>query len=150
MLSKVLKKEYIKLNVECNNWESAIREAGKILLDKKVVTNEFIEETIRSVKELGPYIVIAKGVALPHITSKIGINETGVSLLTLKEPLEFGNSQNNPVKYVFMFATIDMDSHLEALSALSNLLEKPEFFEVMKNATNEEEIIEYIKKEEQK
>lgn len=145
MLSDVLKKEYIKLNAECKDWEDAIRTAGQVLMDNGVVTEEYIEEAIRGVKELGPYIVITKGVALPHATNKIGVNKTGIALLTLKNPVEFGNVDNDPVYYVFMLATTDMESHLSALSSLSDLLGNPEFFEVMKNAKDSESVIDYIK-----
>ena len=44
-----------------------------------------------------------------------------------------------------MLATTDMESHLSALSSLSDLLGKPEFFEVMKNAKDSESVIDYIK-----
>ena len=145
MLSNVLKKEYIKLNVECKNWEDAVRTAGEILLQNGVITNEYIEDAIKGVKELGPYIVITKGVALPHATNKNGVNERGIALITLKNPVEFGNKDNDPVYYVFMLATTDMDSHLSALSNLSELLGKQEFYDILKNAQNPESVIEYIK-----
>lgn len=148
MLSNVLKKEYIKLNVECKDWEQAIRKAGETLKENDVVTEEYIEDAVKGVKELGPYIVITKGVALPHATNKVGVNKTGISLIRLKEPVEFGNVNNDPVYYVFMLATTDMESHIEALSALSELLEKPEFFEVLKNAQDAETVIDYIKSNE--
>lgn len=145
MLSNVLKKEYIRLNVECKNWEEAVRAAGEILLQNGVITNEYIEEAIKGVKELGPYIVITKGVALPHATNKVGVNTTGISLITLKNPVEFGNKDNDPVYYVFMLATTDMDSHLSALSNLSDLLGKQEFYDILKNAQDPLSVIEYIK-----
>lgn len=145
MLSDVLKKEYIKLNAECKDWIDAIKTAGQVLIDNGVVTEEYVEEAIKGVKELGPYIVITKGVALPHATNKIGVNKTGIALLTLKNPVEFGNVDNDPVYYVFMLATTDMDSHLAALSSLSDLLGKQEFFEVMKNAKDAQSVIDYIK-----
>ena len=145
MLSDVLKKEYIKLNADCKNWIEAIKTAGQVLIDNGVVTDEYVEEAIKGVKELGPYIVITKGVALPHATNKIGVNKTGIALLTLKNPVEFGNVDNDPVYYVFMLATTDMESHLAALSNLSDLLGKQEFFEVMKNAKDAQSVIDYIK-----
>lgn len=145
MLSDVLKQEYIKLNVECSNWEEAIRCAGQVLLEKDVITNEYIEEAVKGVKELGPYIVITKGVAMPHATSHAGVKKTGIALITLKQPVEFGNVDNDPVYYVFMLATTDMESHIEALSKLSDLLSKQEFFEVMKNASDSTSVIDYIK-----
>lgn len=145
MLSNVLKEEYIRLNVECNNWEEAVRSAGEVLKQYEVITDEYIEAAIEGVKELGPYIVITKGVALPHATNKVGVNKTGISLVTLKNPVEFGNQDNDPVYYIFMLATTDMESHLSALSNLSELLGKPEFFEVMKEASDSKSVIDYIK-----
>ena len=145
MLSDVLKKEYIRLNVECADWIETVREAGNVLKENGVITDEYIEAAIQSVKEMGPYIVITKGVALPHATNKVGVNKTGISLLTLKNPVEFGNKDNDPVYYIFMLATTDMESHLSALSNLSELLEKQEFFEVMKNASDPQSVIDYIK-----
>lgn len=145
MLSDVLKQEYIKLNVECKDWIEAVKTAGNILIQNQVITNEYVEEAIKGVKELGPYIVITKGVALPHATNKVGVNKTGISLITLKNPVEFGNPDNDPVYYIFMLATTDMESHLSALSNLSELLGKQEFYEVMKKAENPSSVIEYIK-----
>lgn len=145
MLTDVLKKEYIKLNVECKDWEEAIRQAGEVLKENNVVTDEYIEEAIKGVRELGPYIVITKGVAIPHATNKVGVNKTGISLITLKNPIEFGNRDNDPVYYVFMLATTDMESHISALSNLSELLEKQEFYDVLKNAQDSKSVIEYIK-----
>lgn len=144
MLNDALKKEYIKLNVKCKDWEDAIRKTGKILLENELVTDEYIEETVRGVKELGPYIVITKGVAVPHATNNIGVNKTSVALLTLDTPIEFGNINNDPVYCILMLATTDIDSHLKILSSISNLLEKQDFFEVMKNAKEAQTIIDYI------
>ena len=145
MLSDVLKEEYIRINVECSNWEEAVRASGKALKENGVITEDYINATIENVKEVGPYIVITKGVALPHATNKIGVNKTGISLTTLKNPVEFGNKDNDPVYYIFMLATTDMESHLNALSNLSELLGKQEFFEVMKNAQDSKSVIDYIK-----
>lgn len=145
MLSDVLKKEYIELNVECSDWIEAVKKAGEILIKNEVITNEYVEEAIKGVKELGPYIVITKGVALPHATNKVGVNKTGISLVTLKNPVEFGNKDNDPVYYIFMLATTDTESHLSALSNLSELLGKKEFFEIMKNAKDSQSVIDYIK-----
>ena len=101
MLSDILKREYIKLNVECKNWEEAIKEVGIILLEHDIIEIEYIEETIKNVKELGPYIVIAKGVAMPHATGNFDGTKSGIAFVRLKNPIKFGNSDKNPVSYVF-------------------------------------------------
>lgn len=145
MLSDVLKKEYIKLDVECNDWEEAIRVAGQTLINNEVVTNEYVENTINGIKELGPYVVIAKGIALPHTTSSARVNKTGISLVRLKNAVEFGSVDNDPVRYIFMLATTDMESHINALTSLSEFLEKEEFLKVIENSSDSQSIIDYIK-----
>ena len=82
---------------------------------------------------------------MPHATNKVGVNKTGISLITLKNPVEFGNKDNDPVYYIFMLATTDMESHLSALSNLSELLGRPDFYDVMKNAQDSQAVIDYIK-----
>lgn len=148
MLKDILKAEYIKTNVECKDWEDAIRNAGNILLEKNIVTEEYIDTVIKSVKLYGPYVVVAKGIAIPHCLGSMGVNKNAITLITLKNPVNFGNPKNDPVYYVLLFANTDFDSHIEALSAVSELLQEPEFFEVMKNAKEPQDIIEYINKEE--
>ena len=145
MLEEYIKQEYIKLNVECSTWEESIQKAGQILLENEIVTNQYIEESIRSAKQLGgSYIVITKGVAIPHVTSHVGVEKNGVSIITLKNPIEFGNKENDPVKIVFMLATLDMESHINVLSKISNLLSQSEFFEILKNSKDTKSIIKYI------
>ncbi len=148
MLSDILKKEYIRINESCKDWEDAIRHAGNILLEKGIVTQEYIDSVIKSVKLFGPYVVVAKGIAIPHCLGSMGVNENAITLMTLKNPVNFGNPKNDPVYYVILFANTDFDSHIEALSAVSELLQKPEFFEVMRTALKPQDIIDYIDKEE--
>lgn len=150
MLVDILKKEYIKINVQCSNWEDAINQAGNILLEKGIVTKEYIDGVIKSVKLFGPYVVVAKGIAIPHCLGSMGVNENAITLITLKTPVNFGNPKNDPVQFVLLFANTDFDSHIEALSAVSELLQKNEFFEVMKKAKEPQDIINYIIKEENK
>ena len=129
MLSDILKKEYIRINESCKDWEDAIRHAGNILLEKGIVTQEYIDSVIKSVKLFGPYVVVAKGIAIPHCLGSMGVNENAITLMTLKNPVNFGNPKNDPVYYIILF-------------------QKPEFFEVMKTALKPQDIIDYIDKEE--
>ena len=148
MLKDILKAEYIKINEECQDWEDAIKHAGNILLENGIVTEEYIETVIESVKLFGPYVVVAKGIAIPHCLGSMGVNQNAITIITLKNPVNFGNPKNDPVYYVLLFANTDFDSHIEALSAVSELLQKTKFFEVMKNAKEPQDIIDYINKEE--
>ena len=115
-----------------------------------MIDKDYIDSAINNVKELGPYIVITKGVAIPHASNKYGVYKTAISLIRLKEPVTFCSSENDPVKYVFMLATIDSNSHVLALADLVNLLEDKEFYKCIDDAKSSSEIIEYIKQNETK
>ena len=150
MLSEVLKREYISLDVECKDWIDAIKASGEVLKNNGIIENDYITDAIKNVQDLGPYIVITKGVAIPHANNKLGVNKTAISLVTLKTPVNFSNSENDPVKYVFMLATKDSNSHLLALADLVNLLEDKDFFKCIDDSTDGVEIINYIKENETK
>lgn len=146
MLSDVLKEEYISLEDNSKTWEDAVQHAGIKLLENDVITRDYINATIKNVQETGPYIVITKGVAIPHASNELGVSKTAISLVRLNDGINFGNEQNDPVRYVFMLATINASSHLQALSELVTLLAEPEFYQIIDSAVSAKEIGDYIKK----
>lgn len=148
MLSELLNEQSIRLDVECTDWQDCVRESGKALLEKGHITEEYIQAVIDSVNEVGPYIVITKGVALPHATNRVGVNQTSMSFVRVQNPVEFGNKYNDPVKYSFMLATTDANSHLGALQDLAEFLEREEFMAVLEAAKEPADIISYIKSNE--
>ncbi|MGG7174824.1 BglG family transcription antiterminator [Clostridium neonatale] len=150
MLSEVLKEEYISLGEECHDWIEAVRASGEVLVKNNVIDKAYIESAIENVKQLGPYIVITKGVAIPHASNKYGVYKTAISLVRLKEPIEFSSSKNDPVKYVFMLATTDSNRHIRALADLVNLLEDKNFYKCIDEANDSLEIVKYIKQNETK
>ena len=144
MLSDLIRKETIALGLEVNDWQDAVRKAGQLLIDDGSITEEYIDGAIENVKELGPYIVSTKGIALPHATNKVGVNRTAMSLITLKNPVNFGNKNNDPVDTVFMLATTDSTSHLGALQDLSEFLGDEEFLNILRHDTTIEKILAFI------
>lgn len=149
MLSEVLKKEYISLHETAQDWQHAVRLGGGQLLRNAVVEPEYVQAAIQNVKDLGPYIVLTKGVAVPHAGAEFGVHSTAISLVSLKEPVCFGNPDNDPVRYVFTLATTDSKSHLQALKDLVSLFDTPAFFETIDRATDPDEVVKFIKDFEQ-
>lgn len=113
--------DMIEIGFEASNWQEAVRESGRLLASKGIVEEEYIEAMIRTVKELGPYSVIAPGVAIPHARPEEGARGTGFSLVVLKNGVNFG-SPNDPVYIVIAFAAKDREGHLRALKQLADLL----------------------------
>ena len=74
---------------------------------------------IKMIKEIGPYVVIAPGLALGHTGSDQGVNRTCFSLITLKNPVNFGVPDNDPVDIVFCFAAPNKEEHMSALREMA-------------------------------
>ena len=145
MLTDYIKKEWIKLNVKAENWEEAIEKGGRELLEAGIITQSYIEAMKKAVKDMGAYFVVTKNVALPHAKAEEGILETGFGLITLKNPVEFGNVDNDPVKYIFCLAIKSSNEHIEMLKELSELLEDKEFYRLLDSEKDGEKIYDYLK-----
>jgi transcriptional antiterminator/mannitol/fructose-specific phosphotransferase system IIA component (Ntr-type) len=129
MLKDLLTDKTIKLNVEANNWEEAVRAGGEILEKNGMVEPRYIEAMVDVVKNMGPYVVIAPGIAMPHARPENGVNEVCMSLITLRKPVCFGNVNNDPVRLVICLGVIDNSTHLLALSNLATLFNDEEKIE---------------------
>ncbi|QLY82149.1 BglG family transcription antiterminator [Clostridium intestinale] len=148
MLSDITNETLVKLNVPAKNWEDAIRQSASVLVENNKVTEAYVDAMVNTAKESGPYIVITKHVALPHARPEAGSKEISIGIATLETPVEFGNDDNDPVKYVFCLSAIDNNSHLRAMSELVELFEMDEFFRTLDNAKDPKEVIDFIKSHE--
>ena len=139
-LRDMLGKNTVLLNQTVSDWKEAVRIGGNMLVDAKAAEPKYVDAMIRFAEELGPYIVIGEGLALPHARPEEGVLDTCFSLLTLSEPIEFGNEYNDPVYVVFCMAARDSKEHVEALRQICTLCGVPENFERIKNATTLKDI----------
>lgn len=112
----------ILLQQRADDWRECFQLAGNALVASKRVTETYIQEMIDAFEELGPYMVIAPGIALAHARPSKSVLETGLSLVTLSEPVVFGSINNDPVRLVIGLAAVDHDSHIDLMAALSELL----------------------------
>ena len=148
MLSDLLSKELVQLDVDAADWEDAIKKATQPLVDNKKVTVDYVNDIIKGVHDLGPYIVITEHVALPHARPESGALEPAVGITVLKNPVEFGSTDNDPVKFLFPLAAKDSESHLGALQSLVELLSDPDFFVQLEAAKTAEEIVALVNQKE--
>ncbi|MDT6981473.1 PTS sugar transporter subunit IIA [Levilactobacillus zymae] len=133
----VISPNEIQLNVEASGWEDAIQKAAQPLVDEKHITDDYVQSMIESVKKLGPYIVIAPGLALGHARPSAAVKQTSFSVATLKEPVEFGNEQNDPVDLVVILASINSNDHLDLMRKVVNFLNKADNLKFLRRAATE-------------
>ncbi|MER2259118.1 MAG: PTS sugar transporter subunit IIA, partial [Priestia megaterium] len=122
MLHEVLQEPFLQLTDSADDWKSAVRLAAKPLLNYEYIEPSYVEAMIKSVEQLGPYIVIAPKVALPHARPEHGVNRVGMSMLRLKEPVYFSTEKQHGAQLIIVLAATDNETHLKALSQLSMML----------------------------
>ena len=150
MLIDVLQKNMMALDFPAKDWEEAVRESGRLLMAGGCCDQTYIEEMVSTVKKMGAYIVISKGIALPHSRSGEHSSKVGISLLRLKTPVSFGHPENDPVDLVFGLASIDNKAHLSALRDFSKIFSDPNNAEIIREAKTAEEIYDFLIKLEKK
>jgi PTS system ascorbate-specific IIA component len=134
----------IKLQQSCVSWRETFELAGLGLVESSRTTSTYTDEMIQAFEELGPYMVIAPGIALAHGRPSEAVLETGLSLVTLSTPIVFGSTANDPVSLVVGLAAVDHDSHIELMAALSELLMSEDTVNFLLNAKNESEVRSYL------
>ncbi|XJZ26652.1 BglG family transcription antiterminator [Bacillota bacterium Lsc_1132] len=144
MLNELLTHDKIQFIDKEENWKNAIRTASKPLLEDGHITEEYIDSMIESVHKLGPYIVIAPGIALPHSRPEAGVKKIGMSFLQLKHSCSFSEDPEHQVKLIFVLAAIDNETHLKALSQLTRMLSDSANVEKIMNADTTAEILSLI------
>lgn len=73
-----------------NTWQEAIEVSCEKLLNRGYISNTYIEEIIKSVKEYGPYIVILPNIAMPHAEGNFdSVYKSGISFTKFKQPVKF-------------------------------------------------------------
>lgn len=144
MLKDILTEDMIRLKVSVDNWEDAIRESAKPLVENNKVRLSYVESMITSVYEMGPYIVIMPGIAFAHARPDENVLETSISIMTLSEPVKFGSKHNDPVDIVFSIAASNENHHLTALQELAVFLSNEMNLQVLKSETDKTRLINLI------
>lgn len=146
MLSEVTNESLIRLNIEAVNWKDAIRKSADPLVKNGYATENYVNGMIKTTEESGPYIVISKGVALPHARPELGAKKIGITVTTLKTPIKFGNKSNDPVQFIFALCAVDNKSHLKAMSELVNFISDQNFLKSLVKETRPANVYTLIKK----
>lgn len=144
-LEDLLNRSLMQNTKETLTWEEAIELASQPLLNQEYISEAYIEAMISKVKEIGPYIVLAPLVAIPHARPEDGANKLGISLLRSKEPINFDfEGEIKPVKLIFVLSAVNNTSHLEVLEELSYLLEDQKNIDSMIEEEDLNTLLEFI------
>ena len=140
MLKKWIYDATITIQESVESWPQALEICAKPLLDLQVIAPEYVTAIVEQHRTLGPYYVLAPGLAMPHARPEEGAKGLGLSLLKLKHGVSFGAGEFDPVDVIIMLAAPDKHSHIEMISALAELFSSDEEMEKLHQANTLEEI----------
>lgn len=134
----------IMLKADCKTPEEALQLSGNLLVESQKVLPSYVESVIHLQKSRPSYFVLAPGIALPHTSPENGVIKEAIAILTLKTPIEFGNSDNNPVKYIFFLSALDNESHIGAMGELLELMNNHMFLSLLDQSNDSNELMRYL------
>ena len=91
---------------------------------------------------------VGKGIALPHPRNPIisDIDEESVSICFLKNPIDYGALDGEPVKVLFIIISSNAKRHLEILSKISFLCKQEDFLKTLNDKPQKEVFLYYIER----
>lgn len=140
MLNQWLNDTTIALREEVESWPQALEICAQPLLDAGVIEPGYVTAIIQQHHQLGPYYVLAPGLAMPHARPEEGACGMGLSLLKLHHGVAFSADEFDPVDVIIMLAAPDKHSHIEMISALAELFSSDEDLTRLHQAQTLEEI----------
>lgn len=139
-LADLLPPAAVAADVDAEDWRSAVRAAGDLLVRTGSATDAYTDHMLAALDRYGPYIVIMPGFALAHAQGSDDVLRTGMSFVQLAEPVRFGHETNDPVRVVAGLASRDKSAHLAALQQLAMFLSAPGKMEELMQARTADEL----------
>lgn len=145
-LLNLVREEGILLGLESEDWESAVRGSAEPLVESGYLEPRYVQAMVDNIREMGPYIVITPGIAMPHSLPKDGVLRSCMGIAVLKHPVNFGNEANDPVRVVMCMGALDNQEHMKEMSDLINLFSDETAVEQICSAESRHEVINILRK----
>lgn len=134
--------EHVRFEQKAKNWEEAIIIASQSLLQTDIIQQSYVDAMIESVKEYGPYIVIAPNIALPHARPEAGSNKIGYSVTKFEECVSFTEDGSSDARLFISLSCVDSTTHVDMLQEIVMILSDQEKHDAIFASKRKEEILE--------
>lgn len=143
-LDSLIENDSVLLNVEASSWEEAIQKTVQPLINSEAVSQQYVEEIIKSTNEMGPYYILIENFAMPHARPGSYVMKDSFSFVTLKEPVLFPEDQS--VKVLVCLAATSNENHLgSALPQIAAIFSDSSIFEEINQAKTKTDIVDLFK-----
>ncbi len=140
LLQDLLSEDNVSFHYPAETWEDVIRHGGQLMVDAGFTEPTYTEAMIDVVRDMGPYIVLAPGLAMPHARPKMGAKQVGTALVTLEKPIDFGSPENDPVSVAVFLCAPNKEEHIQLLTDIATLFEDEEFLDAAVNFESIEDV----------
>ncbi len=141
-LDDLLDSKMIQRVKSVSDWHEAIELASKPLLEKNIITMNYIEEMKKQFPTISEYIILQRTVAIPHAEFEKGVRKIGMSMIYIEEGLPAING--TLIHFVVVIAAIDKKTHFTSLLQLMELAGNQEQLDKLKNAKSHLEMYKII------
>ena len=124
-----------------DDWREAIRAACAPLVADGTIQKEYVSYIIEKVEELGPYIVIAPEICIPHAERGRGVNRTAMCFMKSETPVRFHEDGEHDARIFVVLAAADDEEHIQNLIELSERLSDEETVAKLLAATTPEDLL---------
>lgn len=121
MISTWLPATNIQIIDRVADWQQAVEISAQPLLAQEAINPDYLNAIFNSHQELGPYYVLAPGLAMPHARPEQGAVKNGLSLLHIKQGVSFEADENDPIYVVLMLCAVSGDEHIRMITALAEI-----------------------------
>lgn len=149
-LAEFLPLERISINFQADDWQGAVLQAGHLLFASGAAEERYGQAMVNTANRLGPYFVVAPGIAVAHALPSEGVLKPALSLISLNPTLPFGHSENDPVRLLIAIAAVDTSQHVEALKEIADVLSDPIRQKALMAAESSREAFEILTRKEEK
>lgn len=140
LLQDLLSEDNVSFHYPAETWEDVIRHGGQLMVDAGFTEPTYTEAMIDVVRDMGPYIVLAPGLAMPHARPEMGAKQVGTALVTLEKPIDFGSPENDPVSVAVFLCAPNKEEHIQLLTDIATLFENEEFLDAAVNFESIEDV----------
>ena len=141
MFKELVEKNRYSFHEGFDTWQEAVRAACQPLLADGTIEPEYPEAIIAKVEELGPYIVIAPDICIPHAQEGVGVNDTAVCFMKTEKPVSFSDDGEHDARLFFVLASTNNAIHLQNLSEMAETLSDEDFVARLLQAKSPEDLV---------
>ena len=141
MFKEFVAQKHYSFHEGFDDWREAIRAACVPLVADGTIQKEYVSYIIEKVEELGPYIVIAPEICIPHAERGRGVNRTAMCFMKSETPVRFHEDGEHDARIFVVLAAADDEEHIQNLMELSERLSDEETVAKLLAATTPEDLL---------